>query len=99
MFTMEKPGAVEVDIESQSRLPPLSACARQDAHHADVSPAVSDSVGGDSQLSRQSRKFRFQKSTGCQYLIHLLCHSLNEHRLASRPPVKAALRRATPARP
>src|ERR1017187_1977165 len=37
-------------------------------------------------LYRQSRKFRFKNSNGCDYLIILLCHSLNEHRLASRPP-------------
>ena len=50
-------------------------------------------------VSRQSRKFRFQRSIRYYYLVTFPCHSLMDHRLASRPPVKAALRRATPARP
>jgi hypothetical protein len=50
-------------------------------------------------VSRQSRKFRFQTSTRGFYPLLFLCHSLTEHRLAPRPPVKAALRRASPARP
>src|ERR1017187_10532383 len=51
----------------------------------------------NSRVSDQSRKFRFQNSFGSCYLVAVGCHSLNKHRLASRPPVKAALRRATPA--
>ena len=50
-------------------------------------------------LSRPSRKFRFQTSNGYGYLgLTFPCHSLNRYRLAGRPPVKTALRRATPAR-
>ena len=49
-------------------------------------------------VSRQSRKFRFQTSNGYCYLLAFPCHSLNGHRLASRPPVKTGPSARNPAR-